>query len=178
MRDTHLAITGAATLVRKYCRPIAQDTTNWPDATLEGWFDTAHERLKMLLCPPFATADIEALNLDATNSDSGDDIIARLAATLIFESLPGQSGNAYENLRRDLFGGVLPDGNTTVTGLIEQLQTGAASLFSSTGTALTRTAVAYHSLETIPHRTFSKTNRDSDGSIVGNTGELDQFDKY
>lgn len=62
-------------------------------------------------------------------------------------------------------------------GLVEQLQTGAASLFDANGTALARTAITYHTEADTPYRTFSRTRRDSEGTIVGDSGTLDQFDK-
>jgi hypothetical protein len=170
-----VSLTVSPSLIRLYCKPVASDTTNWSDSVLNGYWDRAHERLKQLLCPPFSEADIEALNNDATDSDSGNDLIARQAALLIFEALPGSGGNAFESLRRDLYGGTLPD-QTTQIGLIEQIQTGAASLFDASGTKLARTAVTYHTDAATPYRTFSLTKRDSEGTIVGNTGTLDQFD--
>lgn len=171
-----MAITNAATLVRKYCKPITSDTTNWPNATLEGYWDTAHERLKQKLCPPFSESAIEALNFDATNSDSGDDLIARMAALLIYEALPGSGGQAYQNLYRDMFGGTAENGTDQITGQIELLQTGQDSLFDADGNRLSRAAAVYHTHENSA-RKFSQTRRDLDGNIVGSVGTLDQFDK-
>ena len=171
-----MAVTGAPTYIRRYCKPIASDTTNWPDATLNTLWDTAHERLKQFLCPPFAEAAIEAFNADATDTDSGNDLIARMAALLVYEAIPGQSGKAYDNLYRDLFGGTTEPGDKIV-GLIEKLQTGEASLFDVNGSRLSRVSGVYHTLEDTPYRVFSRTLRTSDGTLSGSTGSLDQFDK-
>jgi len=171
-----VAITNAAALVRLYCKPIASDSTNWTTAILEGYWDRAHERLKQKLCPPFAEADIEALNADATDSDSGNDLIARMAALLIYEALPGSGGKAYENLYRDMFGGTAENGIDRITGMIELLQTGQDSIFDSSGSRLSRAAAVFHTLESTA-RVFSQTRRDTDGNLIGSVGTLDQFDK-
>lgn len=171
-----MAITAAATLIRLYCKPVAADTTTWTSTILEGYWDRAHERLKQKLCPPFAEADIEALNNDSTNSDSGDDLIARMAALLIYEALPGSGGEAYQKLYRDMFGGAADDGSE-IQGSIELLQTGQDSLFDADGNRLSRAASVYGTDVSTPYRVFSRTARDSNGTIVGTTGTLDQFDK-
>lgn len=146
--------------IRQYCTPVKDDTTNWPALRLQNYWNDAHIELKSQLCPPFDTAEFELLNGEDTNSSSGNVLIARKAALLIYIDL----GNfdAEEQLARERL----------LATKIEQLQSGEAVLFDADGTELTRDALVYHSRSGIAKQ-FTTTDCDSSGNIL-TTGTLDQ----
>lgn len=157
-------------LIRRYNRVIAQDTTNWATATLQSFWDNAHTELTSRLCPPFDTTEFALLNGADTNSSSGNLLIARYAALLIYRTLPRRT-DEEEKLNRYFEG----DGSTENPGYLKLLERGDASLFSSAGVRLSISTPLYHTHEDVA-TVFSQTTRDTSGNLIA-TGNLDQFDK-
>lgn len=166
-----MALTISAALIRDYCRPVASDTTNWPNAKLESWWDRAFYELRAELCPPFIEAQFDALNTESGDHPFANQLIAQFAAMLIYRTLPGKGSVEEDKLQIYFYGTTeIP----AFVGMLQKLATGEASLFAADGARLSRTSAVYHSLDGVA-RDFSRTRRDLDGSTLA-TGTLDQFD--
>lgn len=166
-----MSLAASAALVREYCRPVKDDTSNWPDATLNNWWDRAFNELKSELCPPFVEADFDLLNTENGDHSFSNSLIAQMAALLIYRNLPGRGTTEENKLDTYFFGSTEP----YKLGVLEKLATGENSLFKADGSRMTRTAAAYINDQDVA-RDFSKTSRDVNGNIIGNIGTLDQFD--
>ena len=75
--------------IRRYCPAVSDDTTNWPDPKLQAYWDDAYAELKTELVPPLTAAAFDLLNGEDTHSKSGNILIARMAAWMIYNDLPG-----------------------------------------------------------------------------------------
>ena len=151
------------TLIRRFCPAIAQDTTTWADLVLQAIWDDAATELKIRLCPPFTAAQFDTLNNADTNTATGNQLIAEMAVLRIYRDLPGVD---------PLW---LRDKESEMDKKLAELQDGDRSVFLSTGSRMSASEIALSHNKADVQPTFTLTERDSDGTIIGDSGSLDQF---
>lgn len=150
------------TLVRRYCPAISDDTTNWPNETLQEYFTDAHLWLKSRICPPFSAGDVDLLNGADTHTDMADRLIARIAAHMIYTDLSGGNDPEEYAAREKI-----------IEDWIEGLENGTRFLLDSSNTPLERESLIYHNNENIAKEATRTLYSKTSGTQVGDTGTMD-----
>jgi hypothetical protein len=150
--------------IRQYCPVIAADLTNWPKEKLWTRWDSAFVECQSKLCPPLTSATFALLNAADTNSASGNELIAQVAAYLIYCELPtGVTTTAKETLKARIYGADTQFGHDT--GYFEEIQSGDRNVLDSASVAIPRACHLASTTEDYPSLMTLDT-RDADGALV------------